>query len=315
MLLHRIITARTENWFIKINIVSHSNGMSQLFKSSQSQVYGGQHIALGTAQRQQLESLTGAQRAAFYEQTLVQRNPIFISPQGVLHKLEGQLSSMWQLTIPTHEHDGLAAEAAQVFYSRNEFMVSIGTVPGFVAWWVGNFFRPSDLVTRLAVLFGPPLDPGGGNGELLPLLSMPCLLNLRLIYEDYAVKGFGPYHYLRPSFGAVMELKNRAALALQLQLKNSGPVTSINGEGMVNEPLKDITGYLNPPTPADIQTVDAGNRALEGYRGHLADIANCLMDCGWTAVASQEFIVLRWRVMIMEWVNEQRSVSQDVEMS
>jgi hypothetical protein len=45
--------------------------------------------------------------------------------------------------------------------------------PSFVAWKVGSYFRPSDLVTWLTVLYGPPEAPGGGNSALAPMLSMP----------------------------------------------------------------------------------------------------------------------------------------------
>lgn len=88
----------------------------------------------------QVAALAPAQRMAFYEQALVQHRPIHILSDEVFSGLEGQPMAMWQLTIPTHENDRIAAEAAQVFHSRNEFSVSIGTVPNFVAWWVGSYF-------------------------------------------------------------------------------------------------------------------------------------------------------------------------------
>lgn len=219
---------------------------------------------------------------------------------------------MLQLTVPTHEHDSIAAEAAQVFYSRNEFLISIGTVRDFVAWRVGNNVRPSDLVTRLAVLYGPPHDPGGGNGELVPLLSMPRLQSVRLVFQDHKWKGLGPYAYLRPSFGTLMELRSRTTLTLQLKVFVYE--TTIGDEDGETEPLQDITVYLSPPTPAELRTVDAGRRALREYRGSSADVANSLVECGWTRTDSEDFILLSQRAMIADWTEKYRLASQDVEM-
>src|SRR2546421_1655983 len=75
---------------------------------------------------QQLATLPPAQRLAFYERTLLQHAPIHILPDGTFSNLESQVALTRQLTIPSHANDSLAAEAAEVFYSRNEFAVPAG---------------------------------------------------------------------------------------------------------------------------------------------------------------------------------------------
>ena len=87
--------------------------------------------------RQQLASLPPAQREALYEQMLVQSGAIHILSGGTFSKLESQPALMWRLTVPTHADDTLAAEAAQVFYSHNEFAVSVKTLSLFTVSWVG----------------------------------------------------------------------------------------------------------------------------------------------------------------------------------
>jgi hypothetical protein len=101
--------------------------------------------------------------------------------------------------IPNDNQDTFALEAAQVFYSRNEFAIPIQEIPQFFAWDIG-IYKPNNLTTHLTILFGPPQDPGGGNEELLPLLSMPTLQSIRLIFQDYEIKDLGPGACLKPSF-------------------------------------------------------------------------------------------------------------------
>jgi len=299
---------------------------SQLAQSGQQAQYGQQAkfpqgSAAGTLE--QLAALSPPQRVAFYEQTLVQRKTIHILSDGTFSKLEDQLMSAWQLTVPTHESDTIAAEAAQIFYSRNEFAVAIGTVPNFVAWQIGSYFRPSDLVTRIAVLYGPPDEPGGGNAELLPLLSIPRLRSARLVFQDHTAKGKrGATAYLRPSACVIMELKEQRALTLTLQLK---PCKNWQLELNCNppeddedtEPRRGITNYLSPLTAAEEQLVDSSRRIWGQYRGPCSFIASALMESGWSTEASYGILDLYERESIPRWVEEQRLeilATQDVEM-
>lgn len=258
--------------------------------------------------RQQLATLPPAQRLAFYERTLLQHTPIHILPDGTFSKLESQLALTWQLTVPTHANDTLTAEAAEVFYSRNEFAVLVGTVPSFVAWKVGGYFRPSDLVTRLTVLYGPPQAPGGGNSALAPMLSMPRLRSVRIIFRDYDCKGFGPGKYLKPSVWAILELQKLTELTLQL----IGVSRNMDEEGT----LKDITSYLDAPTAADEADWLASQRIIEQHRGPEASYQGILQKYGWPL--DYCFEKLCTRVYVRRWAEEQRLgmlAPQDVEMT
>ena len=264
--------------------------------------------------RQQLAHLPAAHRAAFYERSLVQNGAIRISQDGTFSILEEQLAILWQLTIPTtHPEDTIATESAQVFYSRNEFAVPIAAIPSFAAWRVGGAFKPSDLITGLVVQYGPPTAPGGGNDELMPLLSMPRLSSVRLVFQDYEVKGLGPSSYLRPSAWAIMELKKRMAVTLQLRVNESRKPT--NEEGVV---IRDITRFLDAPTREDEAMVEASRRTVEGYRGPSPNVRSILMQCGWSWEDSEKVMELTNRVLIRDWVEEQRLemlASRDVEMT
>jgi hypothetical protein len=79
-----------------------------------------------------------------------------------LSKLEERVRASMQLAVPEVPGDTIGVEATSVFYAENEFAISIESVPSFVSCTVNSFFRPSDLVARVAVLYGPPTSPGGG---------------------------------------------------------------------------------------------------------------------------------------------------------
>ncbi|KAI9774476.1 MAG: hypothetical protein M1839_001709 [Geoglossum umbratile] len=265
----------------------------------------------------QLAGVQPAQREPLYQQMLVQSRTIHVTSKGKLHNLEKLPALMWQLAVPTHAGSALAAEAAQVFYSRNEFAVSVKTLSAFMASSVGSYYRPSDLVTRLVVIYGPPNTPGGGNNELQYVLSMPRLRSVRLIFRDYPAKGPGPGGFLWPSAWAVMELQKRVALTLQLKV--SGHIES-DEEDMVTlaGPLRDITSYLAPPTSTDEWAYESSKRIVAEYKGMSASVDNILKESGWPFVYAGGISELYARVLVRGWAEEQRLAMlelRDVEMT
>lgn len=274
-----------------------------------------------TFSRQQLATLHPADRAALYQRCLVQRNTIYILPDGTFSKLQDPLINSIHLTTPLHPGDVLGLEAAQAFYSLNEFAIAISTIPNFVSWIVNNSFKPSDTITRLAILYGPPTNPGGGNTELRPLLSMPNICSLRLIFQDYQFKGLGPHCWLRPSIGVIIELRLRSGLDLTLQLQHSsrGPDGKPEDIDSNNPGLEDITKYLQPPTVEEERTVMESRRVIELYPGPQSSYVNILVECGWSMEDSNRVILdLSPRVVVRDWMEKERLnwlASQDVEMS
>ena len=264
--------------------------------------------------RQQLAILPPAQRLALYERNL-QHTPIHISSDGRFSNLEPHLALTWQLTIPINLEDIFAAEAAEVFYSRNEFAVPIATIPSFAVWEVGNYFRPSDLVTRLAVLYGPQEGPLEGpfesrqssNSNLLPVLSMPRLRSVRLVFPEPISKGRGLLHYLYPSAWAILELQKKTELMLQTEYRDTyGALVG----------LTNVTSYLDPPTAADEAAWLEGKRIIAQYKGYRASHQGTLDECGWKYSCSME--ELSGRVNMRLWAEKQRLemlASQDVEMT
>jgi hypothetical protein len=236
-----------------------SLGQSQQYFGQQQQVHA---VASGTVDRQYLSTLPPAERAASYQRSLVQPTAIYIMPDGTFSKLQAPLISSVLLTLPQSQSDTLAFEAARIFYSQNEFAVAISTIPSFIPWSVSNSFKPSDMITRLTVLCGPPTNPGGGNAELRPLLSMPNLRILRLIFQDYQFKGIGPARWLRPSIGVIMEFKTRRGLNMRLQLQSIsiGPDGKPEDIDVEDVELKDITSYLQPPTVEEERAVAESRR-------------------------------------------------------
>jgi hypothetical protein len=300
----------------------HVRFIEMAFSQSQ-QAFGPQAQSIPTAPigRQQLEALPPADRAALYQRYLVQGNTVFILQDGTLSRLQAPLLSSVHLTTPLHQGGTLALAAAHVFYVRNEFALSISTIPNFVPWIVGNTYKPSDLITRLAILYGPPTNTGGGNTELRPLLSMPNLRSLRLIFQDYPFKSLGPHFWLRPSIGAIMELTGRLGLDLKLQLQNDsngfdGKPEDIDADDQAK--LEDITKYLQPPTEEDEKMVAECQRIVGLYQGPRSNHVHILEECGWSAKDSNWVIFgLSRRVAVRDWIEEARLdmlASQDVEM-
>ncbi|KAI9766151.1 MAG: hypothetical protein M1840_006718 [Geoglossum simile] len=254
--------------------------------------------------RKQLANLPLAQREAFYEQTLVQSGAIHIMSDGTFSKLEREPALTWRLTIPTHAGDTLAAEAAQVFYSRNEFAVSVKSLYRFTASWVGSYYRPSDLVTRLAVIYGP--SPGGGNRELLYVLAMPGLYSVRLIFRDRPGKSQGASVFLRPSAWAVIELQQRVALTLQLRKSGSLSEHEEEDKETLAGPLEDITGFIIPPTATDAWAYECSQSIVTQYKGPMASVDNILEEGGWPFVYTHGIGELYARLSVRRWAGDQQ---------
>jgi hypothetical protein len=283
-----------------------------------SQTQQSQTSTAGLLERQNLAALLPAKRAPLFEQFLVQKAPIHILADGSFCKLEEPLVSSIQLISPLQETDSLSIEAAQTFYSCNEFVISVSTIPKFVAWSVGNAYRPSNIITRLVAFYGSPFDSKGDN-EIMLLLSMPALRNLRLVFQDYKFKGPGPN--IRPSLEAIMLLKARSNLHLTLQVRKAGHGL-FSEEAYVQDmdmELEDITVYLEPPTIEAERAVMESRAIIVNYKGGAAYHVTILMESGWSWEYSEKVVhELSWRVRIKEWLEQDRLemlALQDVEMT
>lgn len=270
-------------------------------------------------ERQHLATLLPARRASLFQQFLVQQTPIHILADGSFCKLEEPLISSIQLISPLQEADSLAVEAAQTFYSYNEFAISVSTIPKFVAWSVGNAYLPSNIITRLVAFYGSPFDSKEGDNEIMLLLSMPALRNLRLVFQDYKFKG--PEPNIRPSLKTIMLLKAHPNLHLTLQVRKAGHGL-FSEEAYVQDidmELEDITVYLQPPTIEEERAVMESRAIIANYKGGAAYHVTILMESGWSWEYSEKVVhELSWRVRVMEWLEQDRLemlASQDVEMT
>jgi hypothetical protein len=286
-----------------------------MFKSKKDLIVTGAETQSNSAfleiYRQQIATLPQAQRLAIYEQTLLQPTAIHILPNWSFSQLSSQLAITCCLTIPTRANDIVAAEAASVFYSRNRFELSIKTIPSFTARQIGNCFRPSDLITRLEVRYEEPQPPIGSsqseNSELFPVLSMPRLRSVLLVFPEIHSKFFGLNDYLRPSAWVIFELQKNAELMLQTELRNEhGAIVHIT----------DVTSYLDAPTPADEAAWLEAERMIGQYKGSASFKQTILDECGWNYGCSREELYAR--LNLRRCAEEQRLQMlglQDVEMS
>jgi hypothetical protein len=143
----------------------------QAFTQQQTQSY-----TPPTVDRQHLITLPPASRSAFFHNILVQTTAICILPNGSFSKVQDWVASSIHLTPPNSQKDTSAFEAAQTFYPLNEFAIYITTLPHFISWTKNNVLKPSLLITRLAVLYGPPTNPGVGNEALSSILHRSSCL-------------------------------------------------------------------------------------------------------------------------------------------
>jgi hypothetical protein len=195
----------------------------------------------------------------------------------------------------------------------------VSTIPKFVAWSVGNAYRPSNIITRLVAFYGSPLDSKEGDNEIMQLLSMPALQSLTLVFQDYKFKGPGPN--IRPSLKALMSLKARPNLHLTLQARKAG-YGLFSEEAYVQDvdmELEDITAYLQPPTIEQERAVMESRAVIANYKGGVSYHVTILMESGWSWEYSEKVVhELSWRVRIKEWLEQDRLEmleSQDVEMT
>lgn len=135
-------------------------GQSQ---QSFSQTQQSQTPSAPTISLQQISALLPFQRASFYQQYLVQQPPIHIPPNGTLSNLSHTLKASLDLLSLSSD---IRSEASHIFYINNTFLLSITSILDLLSWT-----HISSHITRLAILFHPPPDTGGGSQDLLPLLS------------------------------------------------------------------------------------------------------------------------------------------------
>ena len=257
-----------------------------------------------------------------YKNALVQPTTIYILPNGTFSYLQPPLVSSIHLTVPRSAADTTALRAAQTFYAQNSFAIAITTISFFTTWTINDIFKPSEFITRLAILYGPPTNPGGGNAELAAVLSMPNLRNLRLIFQDYEFKGLGPYRWLRPSISVIMSLKTNPNLNLKLQLQNSslgpeGRPEDIDADDVAH--LEDITNYLDPPTEEEERIYGESRRIIASYKGPFSSHVSILREYGWSGWDSLRVVrEVAARLRVRDWVDEGRVESLggvDVEMT
>ncbi len=179
-----------------------------------------------------------------------------------------------------------AAAEGPAFFFRNAFVVSVDSVPDFIAWEVvesgGGRLRPSEWVSSLAVEFPNPQTLSSvqqdRSKELLPLLALPRLRRVRLLFPAPA-KGCTVGIYVQASAWAIFQLLPR----FDLRLVEGG--------------RQDRTGYLKPPTPADAAARTEADRLWRGYRGPSSWIQSALDEMGWKHDSPYEEIACRldWR--------------------
>jgi hypothetical protein len=241
----------------------------------------------------------------------VQTTAIYILPNGSFSKLQDWVASSIHLTNPNSQKDTFAFEAAQTFYSLNEFAIPITTLPHFISWTINNVLKPSLLITRLAVLYGPPTNPGVGNEAFSSILELPNLRDLRLVFQDYEFKGFGPSRWLRPSISVISSLSSLPNLSLKLQKANTsrGLDAEPDDIDVDRDELKDITVFLKEPTAEEERMVREMYRVVREYAGPRASFVGILTEMGWNDRVAEHVVgELSPRVGVKGWLAEERDV-------
>jgi len=136
---------------------------------------------------QYLAIILSTYRAAFYEQKLLQQEPIHISSSGSISQLEGHPRLMEELTFPSNAQDTPRWKQLKFSPHATNSPYRVDIIPNFVAWRVGTYFRQCDLITRLILLFEPP---GGSNYRLMPLLSIGNLRSVRFSLTTGKLRGW-----------------------------------------------------------------------------------------------------------------------------
>jgi len=174
--------------------------------------------------QQQLVVLLPSQRLALYQCSLTQQAPIYISPDGSFSNLSLTVRDSLHLLTTSNP---ISKGSAQFLHNSNEIFTSISTIPVIFKTQIRH-------LTRLAILFGPPENPGGGSAELFPLLSLPSLTHPRLISQDRPFKDIGPILWLRICIAFILKQQDEKQISLCVQLKIGG-----------GEELEDITQFLD----------------------------------------------------------------------
>ena len=174
-----------------------------------------------------------------------------------------------------------------LFFSENEFVLSVDSTPGLVAWEeeldnAGSRLRPSEWVAKLAVEFQRPWASLNAQRsyteELLLLLSLPRLRHVRLLLPSPR-KGYTVGTFVQENAWAILQLQ----AAFDLQLVEGG--------------RQDRTRYLKPPTQADETARVEADRLWREYKGPCSWIESALDEMGWRHDCSYDEIVCRltWR--------------------
>jgi hypothetical protein len=296
--------------------MSFSQSQQTFTQQSQQQL---QSSTPRTTDYQHLRTLPQNERVAFFQRALVQPTTIYILPNGSFSKLEAHVATSLHLTTPQSANATLAHEASFIFYTLNAFAISITLLPHLTTWTINNTFKPSLLITRLVVLYGPPTNPGGGNEELSCLLQLPNLRGLRLVFQDYEFKGLGPHYWLRPSLSVILPLASLPHLRLKLQRAVCSRGLDAQPEDIDTEDrnLVDVTDYLREPTKEEERVVKEMYRVVGEYKGPRASFEGILTEMGWSGeMAGLVVDQLSPRVAVKGWREEERRRGLgEVEMS
>ena len=86
-----------------------------------------------------------------------------------------------------------------------------------------------------------------------------------------------------------------------------GMVIMVIGSWCPGQVGKNITSYLEPPTPAEERAVVEGQMVIGLYRGSLSSHVNILMESEWSKQDSHWVVYeLSSRVFVRDWIEEQR---------
>lgn len=280
------------------------------------------------------------ERAAVLKLLLVQEKPIQLLPRA-LGNLDQNVRDGLPLTDglrPWEEDTNLDVrvgnDARCVFWGTNEFLIPVEEVGFFVASGLGQLREGwssvgdvRGMIRRLGVLFGGPLEPGGGNGELGVLKEMRGLKELRLVFCDYRWKGFGP-NGLKNCLGDLLSVKlSNPSLTIRLQLRYIDRYIPEPGSppfdvfDFKEEELKDITSWLIEPTEHEAALVEKSRRVVDVYKGPSPNHITILNESGWDPRLSSWVVEeLMWRCAVKRWIEEERARAKvkgmgDVEMS
>ncbi|CZR66892.1 uncharacterized protein PAC_16793 [Phialocephala subalpina] len=258
--------------------------------------------------RDQLVSLFPNHRAEYLTNILTQAQTITIKFEFDLSltKLSPQLASSLHLTNPNYSDDTLTLEAAHVFFSKNLFLIKTSLIPTFVSWYIGGY-KPSNLMSHLTILTGPQNNRQISNAAFWPLLSLPNLRTLKIIFRDRRGKPAGPYSWLRPATHAILLLQQRLGLGLKLWVGTPSGERSYEEEEWDFEAdreeanMKEVTDYLRPATDEERREWEEWQGICERYRGPLSSKVTMLWQAGKEWVTHEMWDLMAAKVSVREW--------------